>query len=79
MSSIEIQFQGGFAGKKCYLESGQDSKSLQYVQDIYPEDINSTQVFKLNQPTKGQVFRIVFENSTDFFGRVIIYKLSLYS
>ncbi|OXU24930.1 hypothetical protein TSAR_015952 [Trichomalopsis sarcophagae] len=79
LSSIEIQFQGGFAGQKSHVEAGADSKSLEKVQDIYPEDINTTQLFKLNSVTKAKVFKIVFESSTDFFGRIIIYKLSLIS
>lgn len=79
MNSIEIQFQGGFAGEKCYLEAGLDTKDLKFIENIYPEDKNCNQKFKLGSPTKAKVFKIVFENSTDFFGRIIIYHLALLS
>lgn len=79
LSSIEIQFQGGFAGQKSHLEAGSDTKNLEYTQDIFPEDNNSTQLFKLNSAVTAKVFKLVFENSTDFFGRIIVYKLLFHS
>ncbi|XP_014207959.1 nuclear receptor 2C2-associated protein [Copidosoma floridanum] len=79
LSLVQIQFQGGFAGLKCYLEAGPDTKDLGHVENIYPEDINSIQEFKLSSPVKSKVFKIVFETSTDFFGRIVIYQLSLFS
>lgn len=44
VSTLAIQFQGGFAGKECKLEGGLDSKQLQHIQNFYPKDINSYQV-----------------------------------
>ncbi|KAK0168751.1 hypothetical protein PV327_002521 [Microctonus hyperodae] len=76
---IEIQFQGGFAGKYCHLEAGSDSQDLKQSYEFYPEDTNSIQRFKLDKPVKGKTFKIVLNSSTDFFGRVIIYNLSLYT
>lgn len=74
---MQIQFQGGFAGKKCSIEAGSDLKNMEYVQDIFPEDVNFVQTFNLACSKKASAFKIIFESSTDFFGRIIIYKLSL--
>ncbi|XP_076751446.1 nuclear receptor 2C2-associated protein [Xylocopa sonorina] len=77
LSSFQIQFQGGFVGKDCYLEA--DIKEIKFHESFYPEDKNNFQTFKLKNPVKAKTFKFVFNESTDFFGRVIIYKLSLYS
>ncbi|KAF7989573.1 hypothetical protein HCN44_008247 [Aphidius gifuensis] len=79
LSTISIEFQGGFAGKDCHLEAGTDSKNMKKIQDFYPNDINTIQEFKLDKPIEGSIFKIVFNSSTDLFGRIIIYKLSMYS
>lgn len=79
LSEIVIEFQGGFAGKDCHIEAGNDSKDIKKIQDFYPDDTNTVQKFKLNQSVDGSMFRIVFNTSTDFFGRIIIYKLCMYS
>jgi hypothetical protein len=51
---------------------------------IYPEDVNRRQTFDL-QPTNSddelddgvQAIKFVFEESSDFFGRITIYDLKL--
>ncbi|XP_011503583.1 PREDICTED: nuclear receptor 2C2-associated protein, partial [Ceratosolen solmsi marchali] len=77
LTSLEIQFQGGFAGLKCQIQAGSNLKNLNYFQDIFPENSNSIQLFKLISVIKAKIFKLVFQNSTDFFGRIIIYKLLL--
>ncbi|XP_076245712.1 nuclear receptor 2C2-associated protein isoform X3 [Calliopsis andreniformis] len=42
-------------------------------------DNNTIQKFELKEPIRAKTFKLVFNESTDFFGRIIIYKLSLYS
>lgn len=76
MSSFEIQFQGGFVGKECYIEAG--NKETKFLQSFYPEDNNAVQKFNLKEPKKAKTIKFVFGESTDFFGRIIIYKLSVY-
>ncbi|XP_063994952.1 nuclear receptor 2C2-associated protein [Diachasmimorpha longicaudata] len=79
ISEIEIQFQGGFAGKNFRLLAEFYPEGLKHVQDFYPEDTNKVQHFKLDKPLRATGFKIIFDDSTDFFGRIIIYKLALYS
>lgn len=75
--SFEIEFQGGFVGKNCHLEVG--NKETKFYESFYPEDKNTIQVFNLKNPKKAKTFKFIFNESTDFYGRIIIYKLSLYS
>lgn len=79
VSAFEIEFQGGFVGKDCHIEAGSNETETVILQPFYPEDRNSLQKFVLKEPHKARCFKFVFNESTDFFGRIIIYKLSLYS
>ncbi|KAG1734945.1 uncharacterized protein EDB91DRAFT_1238347 [Suillus paluster] len=72
---VTIIFQGGFVGTKCRLGG-----TWTY---IHPEDANRRQVFDLithrdGLPGKGiQSMKLVFEESSDFYGRIIIYELKI--
>lgn len=54
-----------------------------YEKSFYPDDINDTQLFSLgegsNELNDVKKISIVFEKSSDFFGRIIIYHLELLS
>ncbi|XP_021919186.1 nuclear receptor 2C2-associated protein isoform X2 [Zootermopsis nevadensis] len=79
INTFHIQFQGGFVGRDCHLEAGFEDGSLEIVEHFYPEDINSLQIFKLKKPISAKHLRFVFKGSTDFFGRIVIYKLEILS
>jgi len=54
----------------------------QTVTTIFPEDVNRVQVFDLRpseQITSGgaSALKLVFEESSDFFGRITIYDLKV--
>ena len=81
----EFTFQGGFAGIKCSVEalrSGGDSEWEEMTR-IYPDDVNRMQIFDLipTHPSMAQWrvdgLKFVFEESSDFFGRVTVYDLQL--
>ena len=44
MKEIQVQFQGGFAGKDCRLEGGSTSSNLTPFYEFYPDDVNHLQV-----------------------------------
>ncbi|KAG0703697.1 hypothetical protein DFH29DRAFT_803091, partial [Suillus ampliporus] len=74
---ITVIFQGGFVGTKCT-----DSKCSSHV-DIYPPRANKRQIFDLithrdGLPVKGiQSMKLVFEESSGFYGRITIYELKI--
>ncbi|XP_074651115.1 nuclear receptor 2C2-associated protein-like [Tubulanus polymorphus] len=80
VNAVHIQFQGGFVGRECYVETtAAKEQPFKNVGDFFPEDINKLQTFQLHSTPneKVKLVKIVFKNSTDFFGRVTIYKLDL--
>ncbi len=81
VSGIRLTFQGGFAGKNCELLVSLSGKKEDFEKcsDFYPEDNNKSQTFTLPKAVEGSAFRVVFRDSSDFFGRVTVYELELIS
>ena len=79
--TLKIQFQGGFSCKVCAVKLLHKDHSEVATTDCYPEDVNSIQYFKLNFLCDGNpIFnkiRLIFKDSTDFFGRITIYCLDI--
>lgn len=83
---ISITFQGGFVGTRTTLEipikTSEGSKpEWQPWTSIYPEDVNRAQTFDLSpqEPVGNGVvgLRLVFQESSDFFGRITVYNLEI--
>ena len=75
---LKVQFQGGFCGKQCNITLKKcDQPVLSH--DFYPEDSNDFQEFPLTL-SENQSFdnaQVTFKSTTDFYGRIIVYQLSL--
>lgn len=82
---LKIKFQGGFVGSVMTVSIDDSNCQNYYKKSFYPDDINDFQTFTLatdadaDSKTLSNVKRlsIVFEKSSDFFGRIIIYHLEL--
>ncbi|KAH9929805.1 uncharacterized protein B0H18DRAFT_1117338 [Fomitopsis serialis] len=82
---LSITFQGGFVGTKCALEVQTQSTARQSqwqpFTHVFPEDVNRKQTFELETldvVSAGILgLKLVFEESSDFFGRVTVYDLQL--
>lgn len=82
---ITIIFQGGFVGTKCRIEVSEssDRPEWQTWTYIHPEDANRRQAFDLiihrdKLPREGiRSMKLVFEESSDFYGRITIYELRI--
>jgi hypothetical protein len=70
------------------VHSANADASWSLLERIYPEDVNRKQTFTLSsaivttsegpQDIRGyDQLKIVFEESTDFFGRIVVYALSI--
>uniref|UniRef100_A0A672SHC9 Nuclear receptor 2C2-associated protein n=1 Tax=Sinocyclocheilus grahami TaxID=75366 RepID=A0A672SHC9_SINGR len=82
VSELRLQFQGGFSGKSCKLQGSAKEEDLKHIVDFYPEDNNCLQisfqmVFPIQDAPLVQRLKIVFENSADIFGRIIVYTLDI--
>eukprot|EP00064_Thunnus_orientalis_P007018 superscaffoldBa00000756_g7037 len=88
VSQLKVQFQGGFSSKTCRLEGYLKDGDFTVISDFYPEDNNSLQIsfiltmqhlseeIRLEAPVVDKL-KIMFENSADFFGRIIVYSLDV--
>jgi hypothetical protein len=82
---LKITFQGGFVGKTCAIEviPSADSGSSTFLPltKVFPEDVNREQSFILDEfdaLSRGILqIKLVFEESSDFFGRITIYDLRI--
>jgi len=75
---ISLTFQGGFVGTTCAVFTrSQDATSWQQLTRIYPEDVNRAQMFDLTAGEPVQGIKLVFEESSDFFGRITVYDLMI--
>ncbi|KAI0652522.1 galactose-binding like protein [Trametes meyenii] len=89
LKRVELTFQGGFVGTRCSVEvlpwtDGGEKSAWHVFTQIYPEDVNRKQSFDLNT-NSGTEFtehridsmKLVFEESSDFFGRITVYDLQV--
>lgn len=80
LAQIKIMFQGGFVGTTTLVES--ERSQLGWVglcEAFHLEDGNALQTLSL--PSDGvayQMYRINFVSSSDFYGRITIYKLEVF-
>ncbi|XP_054756688.2 nuclear receptor 2C2-associated protein-like [Lytechinus pictus] len=76
-TELHLQFQGGFASKTCTVEGSLPGEQLKKLMDIYPQDDNTLQIFKFPAGCSASSLKIIFAESTDFFGRITLYKLDI--
>uniref|UniRef100_A0A8C3PLR3 Nuclear receptor 2C2-associated protein n=1 Tax=Calidris pygmaea TaxID=425635 RepID=A0A8C3PLR3_9CHAR len=76
VSQLHIQFQGGFSSRLCTLEGCRAGEEPVRVSELYPEDTNAMQRFQVEETVLDKL-KITFENSTDFFGRIVVYHLGV--
>ncbi|TNN39393.1 Nuclear receptor 2C2-associated protein [Liparis tanakae] len=78
VSELKLLFQGGFSAKTCRLHGCPKDGALREISHFYPEDDNSLQIsFCLAEAPAVDKVKIKFENSADFFGRIIVYSLDV--
>ena len=79
-----LTFQGGFVGTTCTVQAQTAALGdWKLLTEIYPEDVNRQQVFGLSVKKEPEwaegitALKIVFQQSSDFFGRITVYDLQL--
>ena len=83
---LVLTFQGGFAATRVAVYTARDlSRDPEWTlrKYVYPEDVNRKQQFDLAQgeaETDQAIaqIKLVFEQSSDFFGRITIYDLDIH-
>jgi hypothetical protein len=70
-------FQGGFVGQEGTVSVSEDGEAYTECAAIHPEDDNSLQAFAVSA-SGCKFLRIDFQGSTDFYGRITIYRFEAY-
>lgn len=79
MSNFKIQFQGGFAAQSIRLIIETDDPQTGFSETFYPKDSLQIQHFTLKRAVDSMVSALfIFEESSDFFGRIVVYKLEIF-
>lgn len=80
LTSLQVTFQGGFVGKTMTLAGTTlaSPKKFLPIQTFEPRDDNQQQTFEVPQGAEVTNVKITFPTSTDFYGRITIYKLDVW-
>uniref|UniRef100_A0A0P4W3H7 F5/8 type C domain-containing protein n=2 Tax=Scylla olivacea TaxID=85551 RepID=A0A0P4W3H7_SCYOL len=80
VTTIIAQFQGGFCGAAntvVEVPQGEGSNEWHTAHSWPLEDVGTPQTLHLPEPLTTTSLRLTFPSSTDFFGRIIMYKLDV--
>jgi hypothetical protein len=75
---LRIQFQAGFFAQSCSVQVVDDSEQYQTVQTIEFDDVHSIQIERLSLDATTNKLRLVFDDFTDFYGRLIVYRIEVW-
>lgn len=77
--TVKIQFQAGFSASACQLQLRNQAGVWETLDDMELEDVHHLQSFPLQATDKeGDAIQLVFDDLTDFYGRVMIYRLEVW-
>jgi len=75
-----VQFQAGFAAEEIEVHAACSDSGSRWskVDEMEADDDHELQSFPLSTMEKTTALKIVFNETTDFYGRVIIYQLQVW-
>ncbi|KAF4320157.1 hypothetical protein BBO99_00005902 [Phytophthora kernoviae] len=79
VAKLCIMFQGGFVGQDVQLHVKKANSNVQWEpvdSEVDPDDSNDLQEFPCSLK-QVEALAITFQRSTDFYGRVVIYRLDI--
>ncbi|XP_076042141.1 nuclear receptor 2C2-associated protein [Oratosquilla oratoria] len=79
VEKVIAQFQGGFCGGADTVLEGSTTleDDLEPVATWHLQDVGTEQTLELPAPTSLAKIKLHFKTSTDFYGRIIMYKLDV--
>ena len=77
---VRIQFQAGFSAEDCQVHIRSESGTWELVDELEASDTHELQTFPLDGSSSkvADAMKIVFGECTDFYGRVMVYRLGVY-
>lgn len=78
-TQLKMQFQAGFSAETCTIHIRTGADTWELVDEIEVEDTHDEQLFSFEEKSQtGDAIKIVFDEMTDFYGRVMIYKVGVW-
>jgi len=78
LKELFVVFQGGFCAKEIQITAlSPEWQGYQSIATFYPNDSSEMQKFLLPDTSPLSRIKITFPQSTDLYGRIIIYQLDL--
>jgi len=79
VQTLKIEFQAGFIAETCAVQLQTSDKTWIDLEELELEDNHDMQEFALaKETTMGTALKLVFEEFTDFYGRVTIYRIEVW-
>lgn len=75
---VRIQFQAGFSAEECQVHIRSSQSTWEMLEEIEPSDTHELQIFPLSNSKAADAMKIVFDECTDFYGRIMVYRLGIY-
>lgn len=76
---VRVQFQAGFVAESGSLQIQMENGSWETAQELEFEDTYELQTCKLDEIiSTAPAIKLVFEDFSDFYGRVTIYRLEIW-
>lgn len=80
---LRIQFQAGFSAEDCHVHvrsSDEAESTWDLLEEIEPDDTHELQKFPFSNSNDkvADAIKIVFDECTDFYGRIMVYQLGVY-
>lgn len=76
LQELRLQFQAGFVARSCRVHVTQEGQ-FEEVHTAEFDDVHAVQSRRVATVTASRV-RLVFEDFTDFYGRIIVYRLEVW-
>lgn len=82
-TELRVQFQAGFSAEQTFVsKQSKDGQGYEQIEELETEDEHDMQVFLLpggtDEKSATSSIKLVFDEFTDFYGRVIIYQLEVW-
>jgi hypothetical protein len=80
LGEIRIQFQAGFVAQQCQIQLQMEDGSWKEDGDdaIELEDVHDFQSISIQSRLPCKAIKLIFQDFTDFYGRVIVYQLQVW-
>lgn len=82
-TELRVQFQAGFSAEQTFVfKQSKDGQGYEQIEELETEDEHDMQVFPLpggtDEKSATSSIKLVFDEFTDFYGRVIVYQLEVW-